>query len=229
MSNEAQPLMDVSPLTGDRGRHVRRAKALSWLSIAWMAIEATVGVTAAVTAGSVALLGFGMDSLIELASAATILWRFTTTRTHDENAERRAQQLIAGCFAALALYLTFDAITRLANSDQPHTTWAGVAVCAAAIVLMPLLARAKNDIATRVGSAATASDAAQSTLCALIAAGALISILANAALSWWWLDPIIGLAIAAIAIKEARQAWAGKTCDACAPIGFDGRTHAEHS
>jgi divalent metal cation (Fe/Co/Zn/Cd) transporter len=200
---------------------VRRAKTLSWFSIAWMAIEATVGVTAAIIAGSVALLGFGLDSLIELFSAATIIWRFTTARSQSEQAERRAQTLIAACFATLAVYLVIDSIATLASASEPQTSWAGVAVSAAAIIVMPLLARAKDDLATRLRSSATASDAAQSRLCALIAAGALTSLIANAALGWWWVDAIVGIAIAGIAIHEAREAWAGETCDDCAPIGFD--------
>jgi divalent metal cation (Fe/Co/Zn/Cd) transporter len=186
-----------------------------------MAVEAAVGVSAAVIAGSVALLGFGLDSVIELASAGTILWRFTSTRAHSEHAERRAQQLIAGCFLALAVYLAFDATTTLADSSRPEVSWPGVAVSAAAIVLMPLLARAKQQVATQLDSGATAGDAEQSRLCALIAAGALLSVLANAAIGWWWVDPTVGLAIAAIAIREARDAWAGETCADCAPIDFD--------
>jgi len=227
MSSEAQSLGEISPPTGERAKYVRRAKALSWLSIGWMAIEATVGVAAALLAGSVALLGFGLDSLIELASASTIIWRFTTTRQQSEHSERRAQQIIATCFAALALYLIFDGITTLTSASEPRVSWAGVAVSAAAIIVMPILAKAKSDVATGLGSSATASDAAQSRLCALIAAGALTSIIANAALGWWWLDPIIGLAIAGIAIYEAREAWAGETCDDCAPIGFDNHANTE--
>lgn len=227
MSSEARALTDISPSTPERARDVRRAKALSWLTIAWMTVEATVGVTAAIIAGSVALLGFGLDSLIELTSAATIIWRFTTTRRQGEHAERRAQQVIAACFAALALYLTFDGITTLTSASEPKVSWPGVAVSAAAIIVMPLLAKAKSDVASRLGSSATASDAAQSRLCALIAAGALTSILANAALGWWWLDPITGLTIAGIAIHEAREAWAGETCDDCSPIGFDNHANTE--
>jgi divalent metal cation (Fe/Co/Zn/Cd) transporter len=158
--------------------------------------------------------------LIELASASTIIWLYTGSRRDSGAAERRAQQLIAACFAVLALYVAFDAITTLAGGSHPHTSWPGMAVAAGAIVVMPLLARAKGRIAVHLGSAATAGDAAQSWLCAISAAAVLVSILANAVLGWWWLDPIAGLGIAGLAVREGREAWAGEVCGDCAPIGF---------
>ena len=182
-----------------------------------MTLEAGVAIVAAVVAGSVALLGFGLDSLIELASASTILWLYTGQRDGSAAAERRAQQIVAICFAALVVYLAFDAITTLAGSSHPDVSWPGAAVSAAAIVVMPPLARAKIRVATQLGSGATAGDAAQSWLCAIIAATALISILANAAVGWWWLDPIAGLVIAALAVREGREAWRGEVCSSCAP------------
>jgi divalent metal cation (Fe/Co/Zn/Cd) transporter len=190
------------------------------LTIGWMTVEAGVAIVAALGAGSVALLGFGLDSLIELASASTILWLYTGSRDGSAAAERRAQQVIAICFAALALYLVFDAITTLAGGTHPETSWSGAAVAAGAIVIMPALARAKARVAAQLGSGATAGDAAQSWLCAIIAAAALLSILANAALGWWWLDPIAGLGIAGLAVREGREAWAGEVCADCAPISL---------
>jgi hypothetical protein len=204
-----------------RARLIRRARTLSLLSIGWMTLEAGVAIVAALIAGSVALLGFGLDSLIELASAGTILWLYTGSRSGSDAAERRAQQLIAICFAALAVYVSFDAIDTLARGAHPNTSWPGVAVAAGAIVFMPLLARAKGRVATQLGSAATAGDAAQSWLCSICAAVVLLSILANALLGWWWLDPIAGLAIAGVAGREGREAWAGELCSDCSPIGFE--------
>ncbi|MBA3807588.1 MAG: cation transporter [Solirubrobacterales bacterium] len=186
-----------------------------------MTVEAGVAIVAALAVGSVALLAFGLDSLIELASASTILWLYTGTRTNSETAERRAQQLIAMCFAALALYVTFDAISTLAGGSHPDTSWPGLAVSVGAIVFMPLLARAKSTVAAQLGSAATAGEAAQSWLCAISAAAVLVSIFSNAALGWWWLDPIIGLGIAGLAVREGRAAWAGEVCADCAPIRFE--------
>ncbi len=191
------------------------------LSILWTTLEAVLGTAAALAAGSVALLGFGLDSLIEMASAGTILWLYTGTRNGADRAERRAQQVVALCFGALALYLLFDGVRTLADGRHPGTSWLGVAVAVGAIVVMPLLARAKGRVAVQLGSSATAGDAMQSWLCAVIAATALVSLLANAALGWWWLDPIAGLAIAGLAVREGREAWRGDTCADCAPVGFD--------
>ena len=200
---------------------VRRAKLLSWLSVGWMTIEAGVSIVAAILAGSVALLGFGLDSLIELASASIIIWRFMGARSQSEVAERRAQQLSAGCFVTLAIFLLYDAIGTLAGGSHPTTSRLGAAVSVGAIIVMPLLARAKNRVAAQLNSGAVSGDAAQSWLCAIAAAGVLLSIVANAALGWWWLDPIIGLGIAALAVHEGRKARAGEVCSDCAPVAFD--------
>src|SRR5437879_10238829 len=137
MSSQAPPLLG-SPNVTDRSRLVRRAKALSLLTIAWMTVEAGVAISAAVIAGSVALLGFGLDSLIELASASTILWLYTGTRGGSLVAERRAQQLISICFAAIAAYLAFDAIYTPAGRMHPDTSWPGAAVAGGTIVFMPV-------------------------------------------------------------------------------------------
>ncbi len=194
------------------------------LSIGWMTVEAGVAIVSALVAGSVALLAFGLDSLIELVSASTILWLYTGSRTGSAAAERRAQQLVAVCFGVLALYVTVDAINTLAGGSHPETSWPGVAVAAGAILVMPLLARAKSRVAVQLGSAATAGDAAQSWLCATSAAAVLVSVLANATVGWWWLDPIVGLGIAGLAVREGRDAWAGKVCADCAPISVEWHT-----
>jgi divalent metal cation (Fe/Co/Zn/Cd) transporter len=227
MSSQAPSLLVIQSEGGTRARLIRRAKLLSWLSIGWMTIEAAAAIVAALIAGSVALLGFGLDSLIELASAGTILWLYSGNHRDSDAAERRAQQIIAVCFAVLALYLAFDAIRALADGTHPETSWLGVAVTAGAIIFMPLLATAKGRVAAQLSSAATAGDAAQSWLCAISAAAVLLSVLANAAVGWWWLDAIAGLGIAALAVHEGRKAWAGEVCADCAPIGFQPTTSCE--
>jgi divalent metal cation (Fe/Co/Zn/Cd) transporter len=223
MSTQAPLIAVRDAQNSDRSRLIRRARMLSVLSIGWMTVEAGVAIIAAVVAGSVALLGFGLDSLIELASASVILWLYTGSRDGSEAAERRAQQLISGCFALLALYLLYDGIAALSAESHPETSWPGVAISLGAILVMPLLGRAKSEVATQLDSAATEGDAAQSWLCAISAAGVLLSIVANAAFGWWWLDPVVGLGIAALAVREGREAWAGKVCADCAPIGVSQR------
>ncbi len=224
MSTQAPGLSVIAPALDGRLRLVRRARKLSLLSIAWMSVEAGVAILAAVLAGSVALLAFGLDSLIELASAGAILWLYTGSRPGSATAERRAQRLVATCFAALAVYVTGDAVATLAGGSHPDASWPGVVVAAGAIVFMPLLARAKGRVAAQLGSVATTGDAAQSWLCAISAAAVLVSLLANAALGWWWLDPVAGLGIAGVAVREAREAWAGEVCGDCAPVGFHAET-----
>jgi divalent metal cation (Fe/Co/Zn/Cd) transporter len=221
VSSHTSSLLLVEPAGKTRSRLIHRARTLSLLSIGWMTLEAVVAVIAAVIAGSVALLAFGLDSLIELVSASTILWLYTGRRSNSHSAERDAQRLVAVCFGVLALYVTFDAINTLADGSHPSTSWPGVAVAAGAIVVMPLLARAKGRVAVQLGSAATAGDAAQSWLCAISAATVLMSGLANAAFDWWWLDPIAGLGIAGLAVREGRRSWDGEACADCAPIGFE--------
>ena len=186
-----------------------------------MTIEAGVSISAAVLAGSVALLGFGLDSLIELASAGIVIWRFTGARSQSEVAERRAQKLIAGCFAVLAVYLLYDGVRTLTAGSHPAVSWLGVAVAVGAIIVMPLLARAKSRVSAQLDSAAVGGDAAQSWLCAIAAASVLVSIVANAVVGWWWSDPIIGFGIAGLAAHECREAWAGEVCSDCAPVGFE--------
>jgi divalent metal cation (Fe/Co/Zn/Cd) transporter len=165
VSTQAEQLANVP----HRDALVRRAKRLSWLSIGWMTIEAGVAIVAAIAAGSVALLGFGLDSLIELLSASIIIWRFTGARDQSERAERHAQILIAACFVALALYLLFDGITALAVASMPDVSWPGAVVSGGAVIVMPLLSQEKGRIAALLGSRAEAGDAAQSWLCAVAA------------------------------------------------------------
>ena len=218
VSSQTAQLSMMQPAAAKRSRLIRRAKTLSMLSSGWMILEAGVAIAAAIAAASVALLGFGLDSLIELASASTILWLYSGGRDGSEPAERRAQQVVAVCFAALALYLAIDSAATLAANSRPDVSWPGAIVSGGAIVVMPLLARAKGRVAAELGSGATAADASQSWLCAIIAAAALVSILANAWFGSWWLDPVAGVGIAALAVREGREAWAGEVCASCDPI-----------
>lgn len=222
MSTHAPSLAVIEPDGGTRARLVRRAKALSWLSLFWMTTEGTVGVVAGLMSGSVALTGFGLDSAIEGLASVIVIWRFTGGREHSDAAEARAQKLVGVSFFLLAPYITAEAILTLADSSHPDTSWVGVALAVGSIVFMPLLGRAKTRLGAQLGSSATAGEGAQNMLCAYMAAGVLVGLLANTTLGWWWLDPVIGLGIAALAVQEGREAWRGEVCADCAPVGFDG-------
>jgi divalent metal cation (Fe/Co/Zn/Cd) transporter len=200
---------------GERDRLVRRAKALSWLSLAWMTVEGAVAITAALVAGSVALLGFGLDSVIEALASVIVIWRFTGERHLSDHAEQRAQLLVAISFFLLAPYVAQDAIRSLIAGDHPSISWVGIGLSISSLVLMPLLGRAKQSIGGQLGSGATAGEGAQNLLCAYLAAGVLTGLILNAALGWWWADPVIALGIAGLAIKEGRETWRGEGC--CAP------------
>jgi divalent metal cation (Fe/Co/Zn/Cd) transporter len=190
-------------------RQARTARRLSWLSLAYMAAEGVVAVTAAILAGSVALLGFGLDSVIEALASIIVVWRFTGTRTLSHTAERRAQKVVAVTYFLLAPYIAADAIRTLVTAEHPATTWPGVAVSAASLVVMPLLGTAKQGIGTRLSSAAVRGEGTENLICAYLAAAVLAGLLANTALGWWWLDPAIALVIAAMAIREGRETWEG--------------------
>ncbi len=206
-----------SPDPADRDRLIRRAKALSRLSLAWMTVEGGVAVTAALAAGSVALLGFGIDSVIEGIASVIVIWRFTGSRRLSDQAELRAQKAVAVSFFLLAPYIAQDAIRALITGDHASSSWVGIALSISSIIIMPLLGRAKQRVGERLGSGATAGEGAQNLLCAYMAAGVLVGLGANAAFGWWWLDPVIALVIAAIAVREGREAWAGEGC-ACAAV-----------
>lgn len=179
MSTQTPVLPVIQPGGGTRSRLVRRAKLLSWLSLVWMTIEGAVGVIAGLVAGSVALTGFGLDSVIEGAASVIVIWRFTGGRESSGAAERRAQKLVGVSFFLLAPYIAVDAILTLTDGSHPATTWVGVGLAVGSIVLMPLLGRAKASLGAQLGSAATAGEGAQNMLCAYMAAGVLVGLLAN--------------------------------------------------
>lgn len=202
---------------GERDRLIRRAKALSWLSLAWMTVEGAIGITAALIAGSVALLGFGIDSAIEGLASVIVIWRFTGGRRLSDAAELRAQKAVAISFFLLAPYIAQDAIRALIAGDHASTSWVGIGLSIGSIIAMPLLGRAKQRVGERLGSGATAGEGAQNLLCAYMAAGVLVGLAANAAVGWWWLDPVIALVIAGIAVREGRETWKGEGC-ACGAV-----------
>jgi divalent metal cation (Fe/Co/Zn/Cd) transporter len=201
--------------TADWLRLARIARALSWLTLGWLGIEAGVAIGAAVLAGSVALLGFGLDSGIEALASIIVIWRFTGTRLASPTSERRAQRLVAVSFYLLAPYIAVEATRALATADRAETSIAGIVLTAGTAVLEPALGLAKRRIGARLGSAATAGEGAQNLLCAYLALAVLAGLLANTLFGAWWLDGVVALGIAGWAVAEGRRAWAGREC-ACA-------------
>lgn len=193
-------------------RAAAQARLLSWLSLAYMGLEGAVAMTAAILANSVALLGFGLDSVIEGLASVIIVWRFTGTRTLSESAETSAQKAVSVTFFLLAPYIAYDAITTLAACEHAATSWLGIALSIASLIVMPMLGIAKKRLGVRLGSGATAGEGAQNLLCAYLAAGVLAGLLANTFLGWWWLDPVVALGIAGLAVREGIGSWRGEDC-----------------
>jgi divalent metal cation (Fe/Co/Zn/Cd) transporter len=189
---------------------------LAWLGIGWHVAEAAVAIAAGLAATSIALIGFGADSLIESVAGLIVVWRFAGTRQYSEAAERRAQRLIGASFAVIGIYVAVEAVRALLLGTHPEASWVGIGLAAIALATMPPLARAKARVGDELHSSATISEGRQNLLCAYLSAGLLVGLGANALLGWWWADPITALAIAGVALYEGREAWRGNACcDAC--------------
>jgi divalent metal cation (Fe/Co/Zn/Cd) transporter len=210
------PSQPAAPRDEHRRQLVRRARALAWLGLAWHIVEAAVAIGAGVAASSVALVGFGADSLIEALAGIVVIWLMAQSRSSSAAAERRAQQLIAATFGLLAAYIAVESLRDLVAGHHPQVSWVGVALSVVTLATMPPLARAKRRVGEQLGSAATASESRQTLLCAYLSAALLTGLLANAVLGWWWADPIAALAIAGVAAREGREAWRGDACGCCA-------------
>ena len=213
MSDVGTGAVQVDVLTpSDRARWVQRAQMLARLGLGWHAVEATIAVIAGVMAGSIALVGFGADSVVEALAGFIVLWRFAAVRASSETAERRAQQLIAISFFLIAAYVGVEAIRSLLSGEIPQASWLGIGLAVVTTVTMPLLARAKARVGDQLGSSATRSEGRQNMLCAYLSVALLIGLSANALLGWWWADPLTALAIAGVAIREGWETWKGDPC-----------------
>ena len=212
---QLQRRLPGGPLPQERAALERRAKLLAWSGNAWHVVEFAIAVGAGIAAGSVALVGFGLDSLIEVAAAGVVIWLFSGGRGSSHVAERRAQQLIAASYALLVLYIGIEAIRDLLGSHHPEVSWLGIGLAAFTAPTMPLLARAKRNVGRKLNSSATVSEASQNMICAYLSIALLAGLLANALFGWWWADPIAALVIAAIAAKEGVASWRGDSCDCC--------------
>ena len=206
------PLVQHTPPRPDRARLVRRARMLARVGVGWHVIEAAIALGAGIAAGSIALVGFGADSLIESAAGFVVLWRFAASRASSAGAERRAQQAIGVSFYVLAAYVGVEALRSLIGAHEPDVSWVGIGLAAVTLATMPPLARAKARVGAQLGSAATTAEGRQNMLCAYLSVALLVGLGANALAGWWWADPATALFVAAVAAREGRAAWRGEDC-----------------
>ena len=210
----------------DREGLLRRTLRLEWLTVGWNTVEGLIAMGAAVVAGSVALLGFGLDSIVETASGVVILWRIAaerraTDRHRIERAENLARRGVAICLWLLAAFVTAAAARSLAGGDRPSASLVGLVLLVVSLAVMKWLANAKRTMARRLHSHAMEADAAQTDICWKLSAATLLGLAANAALGWWWADPAAALVLVVLIAVEARNAWARR---ACCPSGDPTRT-----
>jgi divalent metal cation (Fe/Co/Zn/Cd) transporter len=210
----AGPLRDEAWL-----QTARRARALSWASLAWMTVEGVVGLIAGLDANALSVIVWAASSFVEGLASIIVIWRFTGARTMSEHSERAARRLVAGSFLLLVPFFVYEAIRRLIVGSDTTSSTLGIAVTASAIVLMPVLGWAKLKLGQRLGSRATAGEGIQNLMCAAQAAAALIA-LVGASAGLGVIDPLAALVVAAIAVTESVELWRGEQDDCCAPIGF---------
>lgn len=206
----------VAPTAGLDARwqsSARWARRLAWASLVWMTAEGALGLVAGVRAGSIALIGWALGSVIEGLASVIVLWRFTGARTASQTSERRAQRAVALSFWLLAPYIAVEAFRDLLAGHGADPSTLGIVVTAASLLVMPALGRAKHVLAGRLNSAATAGEGTQNYLCAAQAAAVLVGLgVTAAAPSARWVDPVIALLIAAWSVREGTEAWRGEDC-----------------
>jgi divalent metal cation (Fe/Co/Zn/Cd) transporter len=200
--------------TADRAHHVKRGQWLEYFTLGWNTIEAAVAVGAGWLAGSIALVGFGVDSLIESFSGTILLWRLASPAL-DESRERLASRLVGVSFFLLAAYVCFEAVKALVTSEEPKASVPGIVLAVASLIVMPLLARAKRRVAVDIGSHALKADSRQTDICAYLSAILLGGLALNALFGWWWADPIAALIMVPIIVREGLEAWQGEVCEQC--------------
>jgi divalent metal cation (Fe/Co/Zn/Cd) transporter len=193
-----------------RAVELQRGINLEYAGLAYNILEAAVGVAAGLAAGSLALIGFGLDAVVESASAIVLILRFRSERTGartSQEAEARAIRLVAGAFIVLALYVGISAIVQLGRGAHPESSAVGIGLACLSLIVMPYLAYRKTRLARDLGSRSLEADSRQTILCTYLSAILLVGLVANGLLGWWWADPVAALAIAAIAIREAQELW----------------------
>ncbi|MCW2757177.1 MAG: ferrous iron efflux protein [Nocardioidaceae bacterium] len=194
----------------DRRRLGRRAQLLAGGSVAYNVVEAVVAIGAGIGAGSIALVGFGLDSVVEVSSGLIILWQFR--HPAPQQRERQALRLMAVSFFGLAAYVTVESVRALANGHAAERSTVGIVLAAASLVIMPALSWAQRRTGQQLGSASVTADGTQTLLCTYLSAVLLVGLVLNATVGWFWADPVAGLVIAAVALREGRAAWRGDSC-----------------
>jgi divalent metal cation (Fe/Co/Zn/Cd) transporter len=202
----------------DRATLGRRAKMLAVLSVTYNVIEGAIAISAGIAAGSVALVGFGLDSVVEVSSGLIILWQFS--HQIPESRERRALRLLAVSFFALAAYVGFESARALITGVEADHSRVGIGLAIASLIIMPFISYAQRRTGRALGSNAVYADGTQTLLCTYLSAVLLIGLVLNATLGWSWADPVAGLVIAVVAIREGLEAWRGEGC--CAPVASQG-------
>jgi divalent metal cation (Fe/Co/Zn/Cd) transporter len=200
--------------TENRMEHLRRGRKLEYFTIGWNMVEAGVAVGAGWLAGSIALIGFGADSLIESISGSILLWRLSSP-VHDESREKAALRWVGISFLVLAAYVAFDALKSLLTYEPPDTSPVGIGLSIVSLILMPVLARAKRRSAADLNSRAMKADSRQTDLCAYLSAILLGGLVLNAFWGWWWADPVAALIMVPIIAREGFQSLRGEVCDNC--------------
>lgn len=220
MTGQPLPLL-AGPSTARRLILARRVRWLVAATIAYNTIEAVVAITAGTLASSTALVGFGLDSVIEVSSAAAVAWQFTAA--DHERRERTALRVIAVSFFALAGYVTVESVRALLGGERAEHSTVGIVLAAVSLAVMPVLSGVQRRTGRELGSASAVADSKQTLLCTYLSAVLLAGLVVNSLFGWWWADPGAALVIAAVAVKEGRDAWRGITC--CpAPITTGGDT-----
>jgi divalent metal cation (Fe/Co/Zn/Cd) transporter len=191
-----------------------KGRRLAYFTIAWNSLEGLASVAAGAFAGSISLVGFGIDSFIEVASGSAVLWRFFG-RTAGAHRERIALRIIGACFLSLAVYLTYESAHTLLKRESPERSIPGIAIACVSLVAMPLLSRAKKRVGMQLGSRAMHADAVQTDFCVWLSAILLVGLLLNALFGWWWADPVAALLMVPLIAKEGIDCLRGETCDTC--------------
>lgn len=198
----------------DRAKQIRRGLRLEYATIGYNSLEGLIAIVTGLFSGSIALMGFGVDSIIEVTSGFGLVWRLRSDLipARRERAERLSLRIVGVCFIALAIYIGVDAVLSLLHSETPSESIPGIALAAASLIVMPLLARAKRRVAARINSAALTADAKQTQLCTYLSAILLGGLLLNAVFGWWWADPVAALIMLPIIAREGVEAIRGRTC-----------------